>query len=600
MSSQLPKIRGATLTPTLKGRKSNGLCRVFSGVLFFSLLALHAGYGGLNIPCISRTGDPRIGTVTWGGECDAPGQECGHIIVPKDYFDPSAGTASISVARVKATRPKKGTLFLNSGGPGNAGTRAASVGLAAYLGNEWDILGFDPRGIHLTAPAVRCFANTPEFELFKANTVLEQGFTVPSIANLSDPALEAALGTQSREFIALKKAQGQICGKNMGDDLRYMGSATVVRDMAFMADVFDGEGAKINLMTGSYGAILGAYLVNMLPERAGHVVIDGIVDPVNWSSEPSHKWTANWLSSTEKTYTFFLETCAEAGPTRCPISQYAGESYTELEQRLENFFDALAVAPMPVPFALRPGFLTSGAARGLLLMYLEQPREWSDAAHAFAAALAGNGAALLNKLLTPGHDSSPNHDLARSAVTCLDSPHPSSAHDIPTAEVLASELMHVLRDVSPHFGASLSIGEPDGGCEYWPARAPERFTGPWNATLAWPMLIVSNTMDPITPIASGLRVNKLMGNSSLLVIQDGPGHCSSSVPMPCMLKLVQAYFAGTLPANGTVCPPALDYSWYFPESVEASGSRATLGFEGEESSILAGARALEGMFRRRA
>jgi hypothetical protein len=36
--------------------------------------------------------------------------------VPKDYFDASAGTASIAIARFKATKsPKKGTVFLNPG-----------------------------------------------------------------------------------------------------------------------------------------------------------------------------------------------------------------------------------------------------------------------------------------------------------------------------------------------------------------------------------------------------------------------------------------------------------------------------------------------------
>jgi hypothetical protein len=133
---------------------------------------------------------------------------------------------------------------------------------------------------HLYSPQVKCFASTDEYDLFNANTVLEQGFTVPSISNLSDRSVAAALATQSREFIALKQAQAQICAKTMGDELRYMGSATVVRDMAFMADVFDGEGTKCglrlylinsptfdwrhrNFFSGSCGSILGMYLVNM-------------------------------------------------------------------------------------------------------------------------------------------------------------------------------------------------------------------------------------------------------------------------------------------------------------------------------------------------
>jgi hypothetical protein len=37
------------------------------------------------------------------------------------------------------------------------------------------------------------------------------------------------------------------------------------------------------------------------------------------------------------------------------------------------------------------------------------------------------------------------------------------------------------------------------------------------------MLIISNTADPITPIASGLLINKHMPNSSTLVVQNGPG-----------------------------------------------------------------------------
>jgi hypothetical protein len=54
----------------------------------------------------------------------------------------------------------------------------------------------------------------------------------------------------------------------------------------------------------------------------------------------------------------------QAGPEACPLAQYTDERYEEIEARIELFFDRLAVAPLPVPFAVRPGFLTSGAARG--------------------------------------------------------------------------------------------------------------------------------------------------------------------------------------------------------------------------------------------
>ncbi|KAJ7888665.1 hypothetical protein B0H14DRAFT_2693390, partial [Mycena olivaceomarginata] len=42
-------------------------------------------------------------------------------------------------------------------------------------------------------------------------------------------------------------------------------------------------------------------------------------------------------------------------------------------------------------------------------------------------------------------------------------------------------------------------------------------------------------MDPITPIESGLRINSLMPDSTQIIIQDSPGHCSPLPPRsaPC-------------------------------------------------------------------
>lgn len=77
--------------------------------------------------------------------------------------------------------------------------------------------------------------------LLETNTVLEQTFTVAS--NLSDPATREHLIAQEREWIALKKAEAEMCTRNMGPELAYMGTANVVRDMDFMTKVLDGEDA---------------------------------------------------------------------------------------------------------------------------------------------------------------------------------------------------------------------------------------------------------------------------------------------------------------------------------------------------------------------
>ncbi|KAF5354449.1 hypothetical protein D9758_012432 [Tetrapyrgos nigripes] len=495
------------------------------------------------------------GTIIWGPCVPAVRNvDCGGIVVPKDHFDPTAGNAIISFGKWKATKsPKKGSIFLNPGGPGGAGTRLVGTeqrgkALAKLLGDDYDLIGFDPRGIGSTVPATRCFPSPVTNALFFANTVIEQGITVPSISNLSSPRLYHGLVEQYRHFISLKQAQGELCRKNMGNELRYMGTATVVRDIDFMTKIMDGEDAKINYWGGSYGSILGAYLVNMLPHRIGYSVIDGIADPVSWSSEPSHKWPHNWLAHSEKTYQIFLKGCSEAGPNICPLTKYKGEPWKNIEARFEDFFDHLALAPLPVADGPRPGFLTSGTARAFLQIFLQQPTWWPLAAQSYASAFAGNGSAIFNMLSL---SYSANYDLTRLAVTCLDSP--SNKSYPPTPEDLADQALKNLNDVSVHFGVSTGVSEPDGGCEYWPVKGPERFVGPWNASLDIPLLIVSNTADPITPMSSGLLINSLMPNSSTLLIQDGPGHCSVSLPSLCTIKAVRGYFAGQVPKNGTWC-----------------------------------------------
>ncbi|KAF7290832.1 hypothetical protein MIND_01324400 [Mycena indigotica] len=552
-------------------------------ILVTSNLGLGYGWPSASLLFHNTWQQPKAGSVKWlpASSCNA-GTKCGSVIVPKDYFDESAGTASIAISVLKATKlPKKGTVFLNPGGPGGSGTRLAAPQFADIIGHDWDLLGFDPRGINMTSPRVACFDSQPDFGLFNANSVLEKGFTI-STSNLSDPvakaSVEGELIAQAREFLALKKAQAQVCAETMGDELKYMGTANVVRDMDFMTQIFDGKGAKINYWGASYGSILGAYLVNMLPHRVGYVVIDGIADPVNWSTEPSHKWPINWLASTEKTYRFYLETCSKAGPARCPIVKYQNEPYTDIMARIESFFDDLAVTPLPVTGsgALRPGILTSGSARALLLMYLERPPLWAESVLAYAEAMRGNGTILYNKLtslLSSRAASNTHYDLVRLGVTCMDSPPPlqdALGLPEPTAEDLAAEFIRTMDLVSPHFGPSVSVGEQDGGCQYWPTagRGPERFTGPWNASfddgIEIPMLIVSNTMDPITPIESGLRINSLMPESSRIIIQDGPGHCSLAITTLCTAKLVRDYYAGKLPENGTIC--ATDYDFFPPKN----------------------------------
>lgn len=71
--------------------------------------------------------------------------------VPKDYSFEQVGFALIAYARLPARiRPSRGTIFLNPGGPGGSGKQLVfgrGEMIAEMLGYDWDLVGFDPRGI---------------------------------------------------------------------------------------------------------------------------------------------------------------------------------------------------------------------------------------------------------------------------------------------------------------------------------------------------------------------------------------------------------------------------------------------------------------------
>ncbi|KAH9848513.1 Alpha/Beta hydrolase protein [Lenzites betulinus] len=517
----------------------------------------------------------RVGDVKWwacDGPNDVPGAECGYAIVPLDYLNETAGVAKIALARYKATSPnRKGIVLLNPGGPGGSGTRLASPDFQRLVGEDYDVVGFDPRGIGKTEPRTQCFPSAAAHAAFVSNTVLDRGYDVGP--NLTDPSNRDHLIQQQRDADALWQAQFEICGKNMGDQLKYMGTTNVVRDIDYITTLLEGEDALINFYGFSYGTIIGQYLVNMFPERVGRVVIDGVADAMSWVGSPSYTWEHHWLTSTEETYEILLSECAKVGPSHCALAKTENDTSADILERVEAFINDLYYKPLPVPNANIPGILTNGRARIFLLGALERPPVWAHIALAFHQAMNGDGAAIMNDLSSTQH----LVDLERSAVSCND----NEPFKAPTPEEVIDEQLDVLKHVS-RFSLAVISSEPDAGCQYWPVTPNERFVGPWNHTLRSPMLIVSNTADPVTPLSNGRLVHEQLKNSSRLLIQNSPGHCSLALPSLCTIKHLRAFFAnGTLPEDETHC--AVDAS-PFPQLGDVHT------FSAEEEEILTSAR----------
>ncbi|KAI0634191.1 TAP-like protein-domain-containing protein [Trametes polyzona] len=493
----------------------------------------------------------KVGQIQWSnctGDDVAPGAECGFAVVPLDYTNSSAGVAKIALGRYNATSAKgrKGIVFVNPGGPGAPGVSLATEAgpsLQQIIGDEYDIIGFDPRGIGKTEPATKCFSSPEARQAFIANTVLDRGYDVAP--DVQDPFNRYHLIQTQRDADGLFKSQFEICGETMGDGLRYMGTSSVVRDIDFITQLIEGKDALINFYGLSYGSAIGQYLVNMLPERVGHIVIDGVLDAVAWTSQPPYLWERGFTVDTDQAYELFMSECAKAGPSQCPLAKVANETGKDVLNRVENFVNELYYTPLAVPDATLPGILTNGRARLYILGALISPTSWPDAAQVIAQAIAGNGTAMLNAV-----NQKDNVDLERSAVTCND----AAPYAPPAPQDVIDEQLYDLEHVS-RFSLSVVTSEPDSGCQYWPVTPPERFLGPWNRTLKNPMLIISNTLDPATPLRSGKLALERQGNASAhLLIQNGPGHTSLALSSLCTARNVQAYFAnGTLPESGTIC-----------------------------------------------
>ncbi|CAE7071985.1 unnamed protein product, partial [Rhizoctonia solani] len=234
-----------------------------------------------------------------------PGRECTRFEVPLDWHNEAAGKASLAVIRYPATKqPKRGTLFMNPGGPGGSGLTTVQGPdgdiILQSAGGNYDLVSWDPRGVGKTIPRTACFGSIEEEVAF-----WNESFIVPGPEVRGDFTSQTVLDdfyAQVNTSDNLLRRIGEQCLAYSPDVFQYVGTAATVRDMVAMHDALEDPDEPINFWGMSYGTVVGMYFINMFPERAGHVVLDGVVDPRSWANRPAHEWLENALESTEDTF----------------------------------------------------------------------------------------------------------------------------------------------------------------------------------------------------------------------------------------------------------------------------------------------------------
>ena len=105
--------------------------------------------------------------ITWR-KCNDPtldffGARCGKLVVPRNYARPDGKKIRLAVSRVRHTTPDadyQGVMLVNPGGPGGSGLifSVFQTFIPNGAGESYDWIGFDPRGVGSSGPALACNA----------------------------------------------------------------------------------------------------------------------------------------------------------------------------------------------------------------------------------------------------------------------------------------------------------------------------------------------------------------------------------------------------------------------------------------------------------
>ncbi|TFK56596.1 alpha/beta-hydrolase [Heliocybe sulcata] len=528
------------------------------------------------------------------------GYQCANITLPLDYHNSSdPRTVTISVNRYLATNVthRKGAVFINPGGPGGSGTSSAftkAISFSKILRGQYDIVGFDPRGINQTQPYLSCFQSDLDREVFNK---MSNGFSLNLPVNITS---EVAADLE-RQVTFLSSAAASLaakCFERVGDYMAYFGTEAVVRDIDAMSKLIEGEDARVNFWGFSYGTIIGQYLIKILaPERIGRVMIDGVVNPTVWSSYPIEAYHEG-LDNVDDVLSSFAHSCASAGDA-CPLSYMDAPS---ILSSIDNLINTLYTNPAPVTDLDVPAVATAANVRQLLFHSMYKIQTWPDLAEHIYNGLQGNFTGIVNATtskVNPNGASLPDtSQFSTMPIYCSDTKDYDSERKPPSPAEIAESTLSNLKNYSYRMGDgffSLSL------CHEWHGVSPRRsrYEGTFELednVLDTPILVFSNTYDPVTSLGSAMYANRRLGNNARLVQQkNGWGHCSTSQKSFCTQDVITAYMVdGVVPAqNHTFCEvderpfvPFNESMWIQDEGSDVEARRAWVDLDLEWDGLL--------------
>jgi len=456
---------------------------------------------------------------------------CVTLAVPRDHFGPSDGpTWEITYAIQKATRERRGTYVVITGGPGSSGIAVADDYTDYYptsIAENYDIVYLDQRGIGLSGP-IGCIDAAATY--------------YASTSRPTDPTQRAAVASDARTFVT-------DCLREAGvaePDLPLYATTQAVEDLEAVRAHLGAD--RMVLYGESYGTQFVQLYAAAHPDRVDTLIVDGPVD-LTTGSIPYYVEAAR---SAEDTLVASLDACT--ADEDCAADVVGGDAlaaYDELRSRLAD-------APIAFDFPTATGTterrkLTAADLENAAFGYIYGPGDRASLQRAVAAASRDDLVPLarlaydsigIDPETLKAEDDPTWSDALYYAVECQDYSFYPDGGD-PDARLDAW-----LADGAAAGIDDLRLGTTFYGdipCLYWPAATARRDRPAPIVDPPFRTFVMTSTTDPATPIANGMRIFSRLDDAYFFQAVGGP-HVIFGWGEACPDEIVGAYLAdGTLP-----------------------------------------------------
>ena len=469
------------------------------------------------------------GSLDWASCVGAVGAlidlECATLTVPLDYRAPDGTTIDIAVARIAAPDDdaRIGSLVFNPGGPGGSGieflTSAAPL-VPPELGQRFDLVSFDPRGVGASA-AIACDVDFDD--------------DVTLLAPDDDAGWDA--------LVAEAEGRVETCSAESAALEPYLGTNNAARDLDELRAALGDD--QLSYVGFSYGTRLGATYAELFPERVRALVLDGAVKPTDDSALIGLEQGPGFDAALES---FAADCDADAD---CSLAEL-GPALDVYEALVEEIADVGSFATDDDGRVLTPGELQLGVVAALYSTQL-----WPVLADALFVADTEQDGSLLQVLADSylgrqpdgGYD---NSQLAGLVINCADEPRRPSVDEVRVQAGLSA-------DASRYFGDFLRAST---GCIGTADALDPIAIGP--AEGADPILVIGTTGDPATPYEWAVELADVLASGVLYTVE-AEGH-TAFLSVPCVEAVVIGYLVALeLPDAGSSCSAEAADDVFAPE-----------------------------------